>query len=252
MNKNILNKQKIILNDIRKKLYISVIPMSIAILILSGCSNNNNNEKVTTENKNIIKEEINTIKEETTTEDTTQKTTTEVSTFSEESTTETVTENIDKDSIVLKEFDKYKNEVYESNDKNTFSKKGKEFFIKTVDFIFYNGQIKGVTFNELKDSTKEAIYNGLCDMDELIMEIAPNYKENIADKYEIVKDFTKKAYYSSLDKIKELIGEERYDKVKELKDSLKEKAGDVVEKAGEKVKEYKNKLKDWYQNYKEN
>ena len=237
MNKDILKKQKIVLKDIKKKLYLSVIPLSVAILILSGCSNNNSTKETVKDTKPTVKEEV--------------KTNTETETTTTNKTEETTTESIDKDTTVLNEFENYKNEVLNSNDQSTFKEKGKAFFIKTVDFIFYDGDIKGVTFKELKDSTREAIYNGLCDMDELIMEVAPNYKENISSKYDVVKDFTKKAYYSSLDKIKELIGEEKYDKITELKNSLKEKAGNVAEKAGEKAKEYKNKLQDWYQNYKE-
>ena len=63
------------------------------------------------------------------------------------------------------------------------------------------------------------------------MMVAPDYKENIGEKYEIVKDFTTNIYYTSLDKIKEAIGEEDYNKIKEIKDSAKEKISDGIEDA---------------------
>ena len=53
------------------------------------------------------------------------------------------------------------------------------------------------------------------------MMVAPDYKENIGEKYEIVKDFTTNIYYTSLDKIKEAIGEEDYNKIKEIKEKTR-------------------------------
>ena len=99
-------------------------------------------------------------------------------------------------------------------------------------------------------------------MDELISSVSPDYKENLSNKYELVKDFTKEKYYYSLDKIKEYIGEEKYDKIGELKDSTKEKITnfkddhqDEIDNAKEKIEEksdeYKLKLKNWYEDYKE-
>ena len=61
--------------------------------------------------------------------------------------------------------------------------------------------------------------------------IQPIGVRQIGEKYEIVKDFTTNIYYTSLDKIKEAIGEEDYNKIKEIKDSAKEKISDGIEDA---------------------
>lgn len=113
-----------------------------------------------------------------------------------------------------------------------------------VDFIFYDKEINGIKFNDLKEETKEEIYSTFCDIDQLIMTFTPNYKENIGEKYEIVKDFTTKTYYNSLNKIKDSIGEENYNKIKDIKDTTKEKIKDSANNA----KEYINKkYENWRQ-----
>mgnify|MGYP002427709202 FL=1 len=111
-----------------------------------------------------------------------------------------------------------------------------------VDFIFYDKDINGIKFTDLKEETKEEVYSTFCDIDALIMTFSPDYKENIGEKYEVVKDFTSKTYYNALDKIREAIGDEKYDKVKEIKDNTKEKIKDGTDNAKEYIKK---KYENW-------
>ena len=160
--------------------------------------------------------------------------TTEYTTENTENISTDTTESTSVDEQILNVInsDKEVIEYYVSTeDIENVKKYGKEFFIKMVDFIFYDTEINGVKFNDLKEETKQEIYDTFCNIDALIMMVAPDYKENIGEKYEIVKDFTTNIYYTSLDKIKEAIREEDYNKIKEIKDSAKEKISDGIEDA---------------------
>ena len=147
--------------------------------------------------------------------------------------------------MTIKNFimNKNKIELYVTKeDYENVKKYGREFFIKMVDFIFYDKDINGIKFSDLKEETKEEVYNTFCDIDALIMTFSPDYKENIGEKYEVVKDFTSKTYYNALDKIREAIGDEKYDKVKEIKDNTKEKIKDGADDAKEYIKK---KYENW-------
>lgn len=184
--------------------------------------------------KSQNKEIINDVTVTTTTEINTTEMTTEYTTENTENISTDTTESTSVDEQILNVInsDKEVIEYYVSTeDIENIKKYGKEFFIKMVDFIFYDTEINGVKFNDLKEETKQEIYDTFCNIDALIMMVAPDYKENIGEKYEIVKDFTTNIYYTSLDKIKEAIGEEDYNKIKEIKDSAKEKISDGIEDA---------------------
>ena len=233
--------------------------LSLASTLLAGCNSNNNINQNTTEY----------INETTTSEITTEIITTEASTqMTEGSTTTeikeelTTTENITEtetteeiiaqginssDEQIINEMNNDKNniELYiTQNDIENVKTYGKAFFIKTVDFIFYDKDINGIRFNDLKEETKEDVYNAFCNIDALIMTFSPDYKENIGKKYEIVKDFTSNIYYSSLDKIKQSIGEENYNKLGEIKDNAKEKIKEGTDNAKEYIKEKYENWKD--------
>lgn len=233
---------------LKKKLLISMLALSLAT---TGCKSNNNTN-TTTQTTNEITTEV--ITEATTNEITTQTTTTETITTevtTTEITTQATTEqSVVKDDEVISNIDADKKEIeyYLSEDPinmTVVGEKSKAFFIKCVDFIFYDTEINGVTFDELSDEAKEDVYDTFCYIDELVMVYAPNYKENIAEKYEVVKDFTKKAYFYVLSEIKEAIGEENYEKIGQIKDNVLNTISNTYENGKEKVKE-------WYEDFKMN
>lgn len=228
MDKEKLVKLKDKLSIIKNKFGIPAISL---VIIMSMTSCNNTNRQQTTEN---IKQ----------------------------NTTENITtEEISNDDYILNEFEEKENEIKElinKNDIETAKIKAKEYFIKSVDFIFYGSEINGITYDDLKDESKHLLFTQLCEMDEIIESVSPNYKENLSEKYKLVKDFTKEKYYYSLDKIKQYIGEEKYDEIGSLKDRALEFKDDhqdeidnIKDKTKEKTSEYKLKFKDWYENYKE-
>lgn len=230
--------------------------LSLASTLLAGCNSNNNINQNTTEYINKTTNEITTeiITTEASTQMTEASTTTEIK--EELTTTENITETETTEEIIAQETDSSDEQIINelNNDKNNIElyiiqndienvkTYGKAFFIKTVDFIFYDKDINGIKFNDLKEETKEDVYNAFCNIDALIMTFSPNYKENIGEKYEVVKDFTSNVYYSSLDKIKQSIGEENYNKIGEIKDNAKEKIKEGASDAKEYIKE---KYENW-------
>lgn len=69
-----------------------------------------------------------------------------------------------------------------------------------IDFIFYGGEMNGVTFDELQDDAKQKVYEELQKVDSFIMQFIPDYKEKIEEKYNLVKDFSS----TTLEKAKEI------------------------------------------------
>ena len=203
-----------------------------------------NNTEETTEIIDSTPENISIINSEPTTVD---------NTTTENITTETPTSEITTEDITTENNNVYtfSDEVEKLNcfyDEKTYDKAfsyGKDLFIKMVDFIFYGTVINGTTFDELSEENKNQIYENLKVTDRILMSIKADYKEELSDKYNIVKDFTVEKYHDALDLIKEKIGEEKYYDIKDKKDTLKEKAGEV------KNKTLKN-IKNWYEDFREN
>lgn len=143
-------------------------------------------------------------------------------------------------------FDQAKKEIkelIESEQVEQAKEKGKEYFITGVDFIFYDKEMNGVTFDDLTEEGKKVTLENLETIDGWIMEIAPDYKDKIGEKYQVVKDFVSTTYYDVLESIKESLGEENYSAIQEKKNEIKESITSTKDKALEKVS-------DWYQDFK--
>lgn len=143
-------------------------------------------------------------------------------------------------------FDQAKKEIkelIESEQVEQAKEKGKEYFITGVDFIFYDKEMNGVTFDDLTEEGKKVTLENLEIIDGWIMEIAPDYKDKIGEKYQVVKDFVSTTYYDVLESIKESLGEENYSAIQEKKNEIKDSITSTKDKALEKVSE-------WYQNFK--
>ena len=143
-------------------------------------------------------------------------------------------------------FDQAKKEIkelIESEQVEQAKEKGKEYFITGIDFIFYDKEMNGVTFDDLTEEGKKVTLENLETIDGWIMEIAPDYKDKISEKYQVVKDFVSTTYYDVLESIKESLGEENYSAIQEKKNEIKDSITSTKDKALEKVSE-------WYQDFK--
>lgn len=143
-----------------------------------------------------------------------------------------------------------KNEISDLINKKNFEEakeKGKELFINGVDFIFYDKEYKGITFDDLKEEAKEETLNNLNTIDGWIMQLDPDYKETLQEKYKVVADFVNEKYLYVLDKIKEYLGEENYAAITDIKNKLKNDLSNFGNNLGDNIKD---KATKWYQNFK--
>ena len=213
-----------------KKLFIMVL---ISTIIITGCS------KPTTEVKVTDKYEYNLIEEEV---------------ISSDEEFVNYINNVEQEVTAIAE----KEEVTVEDQKvleNTF--------ITLTDFIFYGGEINGVTFDELTDSAKEKVLDLYDKIDTKIESVFPNYKENIASTSKDVYANLKKEITELKDKIKDKYideyGQDKYDNLEnaynESKETLKDSAQNTYETLKDVSTEFyentKNKAENWYKNYKE-
>lgn len=137
--------------------------------------------------------------------------------------------------------------VQETNSDNNKSKL-KESFITLTDFIFYDGEIKGVKFKDLTESTKEKILNLWYKLDSKIDEKYPEQKEEIKNStsrsYNTIKSKAKELKETLVDKYKNKVGEDKYN-------NQVEKGEEVKGKTKEKATSIKDKISNWYKNLKE-
>lgn len=212
-------------------LHLKQIAATLAVgFVLVGCSKENENLSVSSSSQ------INSTSTISSTPSSTAS-----STLEQENQEETLdTEEFDYFDQAKKEI----KELIESEQVEQAKEKGKEYFITGVDFIFYDKEINGVTFDDLTEEGKKVTLENLETIDGWIMEIAPDYKDKISEKYQVVKDFVSTTYYDVLESIKESLGEENYSAIREKKNEIKESITNPKDKVLEKVS-------DWYQNFKE-
>lgn len=88
-------------------------------------------------------------------------------------------DSVTSEEDVVNYFEKKYDEV-NNNSWNDVKDKAKEYFITIVDFIFYDGKIKGHTFNDLSSTAKLKIISIALKIDNKIEEYIPGYKETIS------------------------------------------------------------------------
>ena len=224
-----------------------VIIILIALSIITGCTSENikNNLTENSKTKNVQTEEIIKVEPEVPTKESLEE---------ESSTTNDITiinyiNDVEKEVTTL------------TNNENSISTKEKlkNTFITLTDFIFYNGTINGITFNELSSSAQEKVLEIYTNIDRKIESYYPNYKETIkTTSQNIYTNIIEQANILK-EKYKQKIGEETYNnnqKIMEedlnnLKDNLSPTVDYIKEKSQNTYEELKEKANNWYQNYKE-
>lgn len=205
------------------------------------------------ETKNIKNENINNepeyrIEENTIIEESNQET------IEQEENIETYVEEINNEvtEITAKE-------VLTEDDKITL----KNTFITLTDFIFYDGKIKGKTFNELTTTAKQKVISIYETIDSKIEEKFPGYKETIKETttktYTNLKEQLSDIKDNLLTSYREEVGEENYDdqnklldeSINTMKDSFSPVIDTIVDKSKEIYETTKEKADTWYRNWKE-
>lgn len=226
-----------------------VLSSGIIILSVSGCklkSDGLNSIKATSKQENIVENatKIDIPQKKISKKDIENNNT--VENFGETEVVEyfeTLETNVDT-YIEESNFDKVKN-------------KTKELAVTGIDFIFYNKEINGITFNELSDSAKAKVLAIVQRIDTKVEQKIPNYKETIKDKtgqsYQYVTSKLQEGLKYADDKLLDKYGEkyiETKEKTNEIKEQVVGTTKDVYEGAKEKANEGWAKVKTWYEDRK--
>lgn len=245
-----------------KKL-IYILFLSAVIVTLSSCSKEKNNilESNTYQQNSESKKEIETSQKEETTSS--QNSQIEKPSKQESSNQNTPIEYTNTDMNAIETFNNMEKEVdtlLASKDKESIGDKAKGTFITIVDFIFYDGKIGGVQFDELTEAGKQKILSIASSIDSKIENKFPDYKETISDKakntFHKASDLIQKGAHNIKEFSKEKLGEDNYNAFIEAKDDLvyyTKKAFSIVGNTASKLwNTGKDKVKNWYENFKQN
>jgi hypothetical protein len=88
---------------------------------------------------------------------------------------------------IISYFNTLDTELTNYNEDSSLSTTLKTKFIKCIDFIFYDGEINGKTFNELSNSAKLKVISIALSIDSKIDSKFPGYKETISASYQNAK-----------------------------------------------------------------
>lgn len=234
------------MKNVNKRIFIIVLS---GFILMTGCSVNGKNNSVNNDTK------IEQTKDEIKKEEQQNKIELEIKETNAEPTEIKVEENDTKISLITdrdKEVLNYFNDTLKSIETEKVKEKAINYFIIVTDFIFFDSEINGIKFDDLKDETKEAILNTYFNIDSKIENKFPNYKETINAKYDVAKNYLKEKYNSISssvkDSIKEQIGEDKYNEYSESLDEIKDAASDMADTTKDVYGATKVKVKNWYQN----
>lgn len=252
---NIMNNKKYIIISV----IVGIVFLAMGVLICLVYSNRDVifKENISNENNmpknNLEKENVNEIKEET------KK---EVPKKNNETIKNDITKPSlsNKDNTIINEMDNTLNSIDAESSSSNFSDKAKATFITIVDFLFYDGTIKEITFNELTDDGKQKVLEIANKIDVKLEEVSPGYKDKISsttsNAYNKASEIIKSGASSLNNFAKEKLGDENYNSIIDAKDELvkySKNALNLVGSAGSKLfSSTKDKLNDWYQNFKNN
>ena len=221
----------------------------------SDNSNDNTNNNVTSSSNNTTSS----VSNSTTTNNSNKNTQSNSSNeYNVTSNTETNTYS-SNDEVVINSLESSLTKINNgSTSDSSFSDSAKGVFVSIVDFLFYDGEINGVTFDELTDSGKQKVLEIASKVDNAIESKIPGYKETISDTAS--KAFNKaseviKSGANNLNNFaKEKLGEENYQSIIDAKDELvyytKNAINFLGDVGGKVFNSVKDKLDSWYQDFK--
>lgn len=173
-------------------------------------------------------------------------------------TNNTVVTYSDADNLVIESLNNTLTKVEKSKNTKSFATSAKATFVSIVDFLFYDGTIKGVTFKELTNAGKSKVLELASKIDNAIEKRLPGYKESIAN--DTSKAFNKassliKKGATNLDSfMQNRLEESEYNSLIEAKDELKQytkNAISFVSGVGSNLfSKAKDKASSWYQEWK--
>lgn len=154
------------------------------------------------------------------------------------------------DEVIINYFNEKKQDLNNTVDLEEFKEKAINLFITITDFIFYDTDIYGIKYNDLKEETKKTILNDFKEVDSIISIKYPTYKEDIKLKYDKAKDFTVDKYNMAIDKLKSGLSVDTLNSIDDTKESLKDTASSIKDTTSDIYSDQKVKVKSWYENLK--
>lgn len=230
-------------------------------------TSNNTTTPNTTNNK------VETTTKEETIQIPTQKETEEIPAKEEKPSTTPYTLNEQTAIATFNDIEKETDLLLKSNELDVQDKL-KGLFIQMVDFLFYDGEINGVTFDGLGENAKQKVLQITASIDSKIDHSFPNYKENISSKtkeaFNKMGDLIHKGATNIKEFSKEKLGDKNYNSLIEAKDELVyytkkavqalgnvasdiwESSEGIRDKAKDTLKNGKDKIKNWYEDFRKN
>ena len=210
----------------------------------STVSHNYENDSVETKTEKIVNEAIennnSSEKVENKVEDRTERITEAISNVEEQKISEA------EQRTVVDLFKDMNDDTLNGDGSKESKSRAKGFVVNTIDFIFFNSSINGITFNDLKDEFKQEIYDYLKNMDRVVMSFDPDYKESLGEKYNAIKDFAKEKLDTAKSIVINHLGEERYNAIISKKNEIMDNIKEGFKKYGGKALKYiKEKYLEW-------
>ncbi len=136
-------------------------------------------------------------------------------------------------------------EYIESEDFEKLKEKGKYYVTTGIDFIFFDKEINGITFNQMTTEFKIRAMNDIAALDNAVESYHPGYKETLGSKYQIAAEFIGSKYLDMVDAIKEYLGDENWNALGNMKDQI---FGDISEFKDNAIEDIKELYKSWRNN----
>lgn len=165
----------------------------------------------------------------------------QVTTPSQEETSNQVTQS-NQEFTFFSDAKKELTEYIESEDFQKLKEKGKYYVTTGIDFIFFDKEINGITFNQMSTEFKIRAMNDVAALDSAVEAYFPGYKESFSSKYQIAAEFVSSKYIDIVDAIKEYLGEENWNALGDMKDQI---WGDLTTKKDEAIEDIKELYKSW-------
>ena len=165
------------------------------------------------------------------------------------------------DEIVINSLENSLTKINDGNkNDSSFADSAKGVFVSIVDFLFYDGEINGVSFDELTDSGKQKVLEIASKEDGAIESKIPGYKETISSTaskaFNKASEIIKSGANNLNNFAKEKLGDENYQSIIDAKDELvyytKNALNFLGDVGGKVFNSVKDKLDSWYQDFKNN
>jgi hypothetical protein len=217
------------------------------VLITTGCSNKTSSVEINEKQTNTVYEEV--------IYDNMQEVTNDVEKENVPNEENIVfTSNEAKEEYIVDYFEnaeKKIDQILKSDNVTTIKTESKEVFVTLVDFLFYDGEIKGITYDELSNDTKIKLLEITNNVDSKIETKVPGYKDTIKDSagksYKYVSEKISEGKNYLEQKIIDEIGEEKYN---DIKNDVKTGTDNAITYSKDIYETGKQKLKKWYEGWK--